>query len=135
MLKKNQHNQNVGSSIERSDERIDSTGEVFTSIELCRQMVNELPEELLKNPDSKFLDNSAGCGNFLLALQEKLQEYHNLQHINDHMLYAVELMEDNHSEMCKALGVSTSHPHYVCTNALTYDYTFGEAVGIESFFI
>ena len=50
------------------------------------------------------------------------------------MLYAVELMEDNLKEMCDRLGVSVEHPHYVCHDALTYDYSFGEPVGIEAFF-
>jgi len=131
MSKKNKHNSNVGSTIERTDERIDSTGEVFTPQELCDEMVNELPEDILKNPDSKFLDNSAGSGNFLLALQKKLQEYHSLKHINDNMLYAVELMEDNHKELCERLGVATTHPHYVCADALQYDYSFGEPNGLE----
>ena len=57
---KNKHNKLVGSDIERSDERIDLTGEVFTPMELCNIMVDEIPLHILKNPDSTFLDNSAG---------------------------------------------------------------------------
>ena len=72
MSKKNIHNIIVGSEIERSDERIDLTGEVFTPAELCEQMVSEIPEESMRNPDSRFLDNSAGSGNFLVALKECL---------------------------------------------------------------
>jgi hypothetical protein len=124
----------VGSSVERSDERIKVTQEVFTPIEVCRKMVESLPEEKLKDPNSIFLDNSAGSGNFMIALRDKLLEYHNLDHILNHMLYSVELMEDNHKEMCERLGVSTDHPHYVCHDALTYDYSFGEPVGVEQFF-
>ena len=131
---KNVHNSTVGSSIERTDERIDSTGEVFTPTELCASMVSEIPESILKNPKSTFIDNSAGCGNFMVALQTELLKYHDLTHINDNMLFAVELMEDNHAEMCNKLGVSVDHPHYVCANALEYDYSFGEPVGLEVFF-
>jgi len=130
---KNKHNENVGSGIERSDDRIDETGEVFTPAELCAAMVSEIPEDLLKNPNSTFLDNSAGSGNFLVALQAELLKYHELSHINDNMLYAVELMEDNHAELCKRVGVSTDHPHYVCHDAMTYDYGFGQPVGVEAF--
>ena len=129
-MAKNKHNEVVGSSIERSDERIDSTGEVFTPLELCQQMVSEIPQSVLQNKNSTFLDNSAGSGNFLLALQTELLKYHDLTHINDNMLYAVELMEDNHREICDKLGVSVDHPHYVCHDALTYDYSFGEPVGL-----
>ena len=110
-----------------------STGEVFTPAELCAEMVSEIPLSVLQNEKSTFLDNSAGSGNFLLALQAELLKYHELSHINDNMLYAVELMEDNHAELCKRIGVSVNHPHYVNANALEYDYSFGEPVGLESF--
>ena len=132
---KNSHNLNVGSNIDRSNKRIDSTGEVFTPMELCTEMVNEIPEHILKDSNSTFLDNSAGSGNFIIALQIKLREYHSLEHINNNMLYAVELMEDNHKELCDRVGVSVTHPHYVCHDALTYDYSFGEPVGLEKFMI
>ena len=130
---KNKHNENVGSDIERSDDRIDATGEVFTPIELCRVMVSEIPESVLKNPNSTFLDNSAGSGNFLVAIRDELVKYHNVDHVINNMLYAVELMEDNHAELCKRVGVSVDHPHYVCHNAVTYDYGFGTPVGVEAF--
>ena len=130
---KNKHNISVGSEIERSDKRIDLTGEVFTPMELCNNMVSELPLHIIKNPDSTFLDNCAGCGNFIIALRDRLKEYHSEEHILNNMLYAVELMEDNHKEMCERLGVPVDHKHYVCHDALTYDYSFGQAVGIEAF--
>ena len=133
-MPKNSHNEMVGSEIVRSDDRIDQTGEVFTPAELCASMVSEIPESILKNPKSTFLDNSAGSGNFLLALQTELSKYHDLTHINDNMLFAVEFMEDNHAELCKRIGVSVDHPHYVCADATNYDYSFGEPVGLEVFF-
>ena len=133
-MNKNKHNTIVGSEIERTDERIDQTGEVFTPIELCIEMVNEIPLDVIQNPQSKFLDNSAGNGNFMIALLNKLTEYHSREHVLNHMLYAVELMADNHKEMCERLGVDTTHSHYVCHDALTYDYSFGEPVGVEEFF-
>ena len=132
-MSKNSHNITFGSVIERSNERIDETGEVFTPIELCRKMVSEIPEEVLINPESTFLDNPAGNGNFLIALKEELLKYHDQEHILNEMLYAVELMEDNHKELCERLGVSVDHPHYVCADALAYDYTFGQPVGLEAF--
>ncbi len=126
---KNKHNKLVGSEINRSDERINQTGEVFTPMELCVKMVNDIPLEIRKNPNSTFIDNASGNGNFLVALKDDLTKYHSLNHVLDKMLYAVELMEDNHKEMCDRLGVSVEHPHYVCHDALTYDYSFGEPVG------
>jgi len=132
---KNKYNKLVGSEINRSDERINQTGEVFTPMELCVKMVNDIPLEIRKNPNSTFIDNASGNGNFLVALKDDLTKYHSLNHVLDKMLYAVELMEDNHKEMCDRLGVSVEHPHYVCHDALTYDYSFGEPVGVEAFFV
>ena len=131
---KNQHNQLVGSHIDRSDDRIDLTGEVFTPMDLCVEMVNELPLDKIENKDSTFLDPAAGNGNFLIALRDRLKEYHSEEYVVNNMLYAVELMEDNHKEMCERLGVPIDHKHYVCYDALTYDYSFGEPVGLEAFF-
>lgn len=132
-MKKNKHNEDTGSNIERSDERIKETQEVFTPMELVERMIDDIPLDLLKDPNSKFLDNSAGSGNFIFGLKNRLCLYHSEKHVLDNMLYAVELMEDNHKEMCQRLGVTIDHPHYVCYNALTYDYSFGEPVGIEQF--
>lgn len=134
---KNKHNQELGSEIQRSDERIDLTGEVFTPLELCESMIDEISEENLKNPNSKFLDPTAGNGNFLVALKTKLLKYHTEDHILNEMLYAVELMEDNHKELCERLGVSTTHPHYVCADTLEYHYAFNglssEPITLDNF--
>jgi len=133
-MTRNKHNKQLGSEVDRSDARIDKTGEVFTPMELCMQMVNKISLEELQDPKSTFLDPSAGNGNFMVAMKERLLQYHAEQHVLDHMLYAVELMEDNHKEMCERLGVGVDHPHYICHDALTYDYSFGEPVGLEQFF-
>lgn len=133
-MKKNKHNLETGSEIERSDERIKETQEVFTPIELVESMIDDIALDILQDPDSTFIDNSAGSGNFLVALKNRLLNYHTEEHILDHMLYAVEMMEDNHKELCSRLGVSTDHPHYVCADALEYDYSFGNLIGIEKFF-
>jgi len=133
-MKKNSHNLNIGSQIERSDERIDQTGEVFTPENFIEIMIQNISEKDFKNPNFRFIDNSAGSGNILLTLKKKLLKYHSEDHILNNMLYAVELMEDNHKEMCERLGVPVTHPHYVCHDALTYDYSFGEPVGVEAYF-
>lgn len=133
-MKKNKHNIEVGSEIERSDERIKETQEVFTPMDLVESMIDDISVDILKDPSSTFIDNSAGCGNFLIALKNRLCEYHTEEHVLNHMIYAVEMMEDNHKELCARLGVPTDHPHYVCADALEYDYSFGELIGIEKFF-
>ena len=123
-MKRNKHNKNVGSNIDRSDDRVDSTGEVFTPPWLVEEMIDSYPIEDLKDPNSTFLDNSAGAGNFLMGLKNRLMKYHSEEHILNNMLYGVEYMEDNHKELCNRLGVPTTHPHYVCADALNYHYKF-----------
>ena len=63
-MKKNKHNIQTGSNIDRSDERIKETQEVFTPRELVELMIDEIAVSLLKDPNSKFIDNCAGSGNF-----------------------------------------------------------------------
>ena len=129
MSSKNKHNKLHGSKLDRSDERIKQTQEVFTPPELIDKMIAEIPEEVLRNPNSTFIDNCAGDGNFLVQLLKVLRKYHSEQHIVDNMLYAVELMEDNHKELCRRLDIPTDHPHYVCYNALEYHYRFDGTMG------
>ena len=99
---KNKHNQKVGSTVERSDDRIRATGEVFTPMDLVYQMVNEIPLETLTDPSSTFLDNSAGSGNFLYGLLTVLEQYHSREHILDNMLYCV---RKNQTTMLKSVNV------------------------------
>ena len=98
-------------------------------MELCHQMVSEIPQSTLMDKNSTFLDPSAGSGNFLLALQTELLKYHTLTHINDNMLYGVELMEDNYHEMLNRLGIEESNAHIVCADALDYHFLFDKAMG------
>ena len=123
-MKRNKHNKSVGSNIDRSDDRVDSTGEVFTPPWLVEEMIDAYPIDDIKDPNSTFLDNSAGAGNFLVGLKNRLMKYHSEEHILNNMLYGVEYMEDNHKELCNRLGVPTTHPHYVCADALNYHYKF-----------
>ena len=48
-MKKNKHNIETGSNIERSDERIKETQEVFTPSELVELMIDEIAVSLLKD--------------------------------------------------------------------------------------
>lgn len=95
-------------------------------MELCFRMARDIPEEKLKDPNTTYLDNSCGDGNFLVALLQVLtEEYgHDKDHVVDNQLYGVDIMEDNIEATKSRLGVSDDHPHFVCHNALTYDYSF-----------
>ena len=124
MSKRQKKVKNIGSEIEREQDRIDNTGEVFTPPELVNEMLNEIPEEKLRDSNSKFLDLCAGSGNFSMRLKELLCQYHSEDYVLNNMIYAIEYQEDNHKELCARLGVSVNHHHYVCADALTYHYLF-----------
>ena len=125
MASKNTHNSLVGSEVERSDDRIKSTGEVFTPMALVYEMIDEIPVETLKDKSKTFLDNSCGCGNFLVGLYKTLTNKYDHSHeeaIN--RLYGVDLMLDNVKETCKNLGVEWGHSHFVNADGLAYNYSF-----------
>jgi hypothetical protein len=99
-------------------------------------MLNKLPPEVWSDPSKTFLDNSAGNGNFLVAiLQRKLSLGHPpLQALST--IYGVELMEDNVEEMKDRLLIELPsltpeeakkarkiiNHNIVCHDALTWDY-------------
>jgi type I restriction-modification system DNA methylase subunit len=112
---------------QRGKKRVKQTGEVFTPMDLCLQMVKEIPEAKLKDANAKFLDNSCGDGNFLVTLLEVLSEYHDPKHVINEMIYGVDLMEDNVATAKERLGLTEGDKgwhHIVCANGLEYDYTF-----------
>lgn len=130
--------------IERSQERIDQNGEVFTPPELVNEMLDQIPKETWKDPDKKWLEPACGDGNFLIAIKERLLKYHTEDHILNNMLYGVDLMEDNVMRTIERLygeGEIQEYTteddevrffthngslvkHIVQADGLTYDYNF-----------
>ena len=127
--------------IDRSDERIKQTGEVFTPMSLVYEILDKLPPNVW-HENKTFLDNSCGDGNFLEGvLRRKVQTHkHKVLHALS-TIYGVDLMFDNvkHAQdrlvaIAKELDSSVHANKYraivnkniVCHDALTYDYSFGE---------
>jgi len=112
---------------QRGKARVKQTAEVFTPMDLCLQMVKEIPIAKLKDPNAKFLDNSCGDGNFLVALLKVLSKYHDAEHVLNEMIYGVDLMPDNVAEAKRRLGLTPEMAgwhHVVCADGLSYDYEF-----------
>jgi hypothetical protein len=110
----------------RGKKRVKLTGEVFTPMDLCLEIVRALPKDLLKDPNTTYLDNSCGDGNFLAALYEVLTEEfgHEGSNVLEKQLYGVDLMPDNVQELRRRLDVKDENPNFVCHDGLTYDYSF-----------
>lgn len=131
--------------IYRDKLRVKETAEVFTPTPLVQKILDNLEEqdsELFSNPTKTFLDPSCGDGQFLSEVIIRKMERSNCtleQALST--TYGVELMEDN-VKLCKE-RLAGSNPtqeildildkNIVCHDALTYDYSFGEPVGIEVF--
>jgi len=92
---KNKHNQQLGSNIVRTDDRIRETGEIFTPEECICDMVKSISAYDLKN--NTFLDYCAGNGNFSAVLLDS--------GVPSEHIYGVEYMEDNFFELCDRLNI------------------------------
>jgi hypothetical protein len=130
------------SGIERDRLRVKETAEVFTPTPLVQEILNKLPQELFEDSTKTFLDPSCGDGQFLSEVVIRKMERSNCtleQALST--TYGVELMEDN-VKLCKErlAGPNPTQEiwdildkNIVCADALKYDYSFGEPIGIEKF--
>ena len=85
-------------------EQKDARGEVFTPLELVEDMLNQLPEDIWKHPEYKFLDPANGIGNFPVVAFAKLDiglaelmpdDAQRRKHIVENMLYMTEIDPTN----------------------------------------
>ena len=131
------------SGIERTKLRIKQTAEVFTPTWKVQEILDEIEKEdteLFLNSNKTFLDETCGDGQFLSEVVIRKMERSNCtleQALST--TYGVELMEDN-VKLCKERLAGPNptmkilkilNKNIVCADALTYDYSFGEPVGIE----
>jgi len=138
-------NHSYMSGVKRDKLRVKQTAEVFTPTKYVQKMLNKLEEydsEIFLNPIKTFLDPTCGDGQFLSEVIIRKMERNGCtleQALST--TYGVELMEDN-VELCKKrlAGPNPTQEildildkNIVCADALTYDYSFGEPVGVEKF--
>ena len=108
---KNKHNQQLGSNIIRSDDRIRQTGEVFTPEECIHRMVDSLSESQLKN--DMFLDYCAGNGNFSSVLIDC--------GVSQSHIYGIVFMVDNFFELCNRLKINEQCYKLIKPSLFDYD--------------
>ena len=134
------------SGVERDKLRIKQTAEIFTPTWQVQEILDKI--ELLNNDTftdetKTFIDSTCGDGQFLSEVVIRKMERSNctLEKALS-TTYGVELMEDN-VQLCKErlAGPNPTQEildildkNIVCHDALTYDYSFGEPVGVENFF-
>lgn len=131
------------SGIERDKLRIKQTAEVFTPTELVQQMLDEFPQQLFEDSEKTFLDNSCGDGQILseVVIRKMERSGCSLEKALS-TIYGVDIMLDN-IDLCRKrlMGpnptesiIKILNNNIVCADALTYDYSFGQPVGMENFF-
>jgi type I restriction-modification system DNA methylase subunit len=123
-------NRDYMSGVQRSQQRVKATGEVFTPTELVQEILNQLPQDLFTDPSKTFLDNSCGDGQFLGEVLIRKMENGSTFEQALSTIYGVDLMPDNVDECRERLlcgRTNLAHiveRNIVCHDALTYDYSF-----------
>ena len=118
------------SGVERGKTRVKATAEVFTPTPLVQQILDNMDQELFKDPTNTFIDPSCGDGQFLgEALIRKMENGIDFETALA-TIYGVDLMEDNVTLCRKRLLCGREdlrhivEKNIVCHDALTYDYSF-----------
>lgn len=118
------------SGVQRSQQRVKATGEVFTPTELVQEMLDQLPRNLFTDPARTFLDNSCGDGQFLGEVLIRKMENGSTFEQALSTVYGVDLMSDNVAECRQRLLCGREDLQHivdkniVCADALRYHYRF-----------
>ena len=118
------------SGVERTRDRVKSSGECFTPTALVQEILDQLPPEQFKDPTKTFLDNSCGDGQFLSeVLIRKLENGSTFEQALS-TIYGVDLMPDN-VKLCQDRLLCGREDlrhiveqNIVCADALRYHYRF-----------
>jgi hypothetical protein len=127
-------NRSYMSGVERDELRVKATGEVFTPTPLVQEILDQLPEELFKDPSKTFIDPACGDGQFLSeVLIRKVENSIDFETALS-TIYGVDLMQDN-VDLCRERLLCGREDlkhivekNIVCADGLEYDYSFGEPI-------
>ena len=123
-------NRTYMSGVQRTQARVKATGEVFTSTELVREMLEQIPNDQFTDPTKTFLDNSCGDGQFLGEVLIRKMEHGSTFEQALSTIYGVDLMQDNVDLCRERLLCGQEHLRHivekniVCADALRYHYRF-----------
>ena len=125
---------------QRDAARIKATGEIFTPTPLVQELLDQLPQDLFEDPTKTFCDPACGDGQFLVEVLIRKMEYGSTFEQALSTIYGIDLMPDNVEE-CRSRLLCEQEQYrkivennIVCADALTYDNTFGQPVGLAEYF-
>jgi hypothetical protein len=118
------------SGIEREAARVKTTGEVFTPTVLVEEILDNMDQELFKETDATFLDNSCGDGQFLASvLYRKLENGIDFETALS-SIFACDIMPDN-VKLCQERLLCgrddlrhVVEKNIICADALRCNYKF-----------
>jgi len=120
------------SGIERNQNRVRATGEVFTPTLLVQEVLDQLPQNLFTDSTKTFLDPACGDGQFLSeVLIRKLENDIDFETALG-TIYGVDLMPDNVKLCQDRLLCGQEHLRHIVekniveADGLEYNYLFGE---------
>ena len=112
-MNENEMQQFIKDHLTIKKEEKDKYGEVFTPSKLIEEMLDLFPKKVWSNPDLKWLDPSAGVGNFMILVYLRLMKGLETSiktssarsaHIIKNMLFMVELNKRNCSTLKQLFG-------------------------------
>lgn len=118
------------SGVERDNNRVKATGEVFTPTPLVQEILDQLPTELFTDPTKTYLDPACGDGQFLSeVLIRKVENSIDFETALS-TIYGVDLMPDN-VKLCQDRLLCGREDlrhivekNIVCADSLRYHYRF-----------
>ena len=123
-------NRSYMSGVERDQSRVKATGEVFTPTPLVQEVLDQMDQDLFRDPAKTFLDPSCGDGQFLSeVLIRKLENGIDFESALG-TIYGVDLMQDNVDECRDRLLCGREdlrhivEQNIVCADGLRYHYRF-----------
>lgn len=126
------------SGIERENNRVKATGEVFTPTHIVEDMLDDMDQTCFSDPEKTFLDPSCGDGQFLASvLYRKLENGVDFETALS-TIYGVDLMQDN-VELCRERLLCgredlrhIAEQNIVCADGLRYHYRFDGSPPIDT---
>lgn len=123
-------NRSYMSGVQRTQQRIKATGEVFTPTTLVQEILEQLPKDFFVDSSKTVLDNSCGDGQFLGEILIRKIEHGSTLEQALSTIYGVDLMPDNVAECQKRLLCGREdlrhivEQNIICADALRYHYRF-----------